>query len=53
MAQGEDFSLQSCPRSEAGWHEQKQGDEESKHDSGSLHAAALHIQPLQQELTFW
>lgn len=53
MAQGKDFSLQTCPSSEAGWHGEKQGDEEGKHGSGSLHAAALQIQPLQQERTFW
>jgi hypothetical protein len=43
MAQGKDFSLQSCPRSEAGWHGEKQGDEEGKHRSGSQHAAAFQI----------
>jgi hypothetical protein len=26
MAQGKDFSLQSCPSSQAGWHGEKQGD---------------------------
>jgi hypothetical protein len=25
MAQGKDFTLLSCPRSEAGWHAEKQG----------------------------
>jgi hypothetical protein len=33
MAQGKDFSLQSCPSSKAGWHREKQGDEESKQGS--------------------
>jgi hypothetical protein len=47
MAQGKDFSLQSCPSSEAGWQGEKQGDEEGKHGSGSLHVAALQIQPPQ------
>ena len=53
MAQGKDFSLHSCPSLEAGWHGEKQGDEEGRHGSGSLHAVALQIQPLQQERTFW
>ena len=47
MTQGKDFSLQSCPSSEAGWHGEKQGDEKSKHGSGSLHTAAVQIQLLQ------
>ncbi len=47
MAQGKDFSLQSCPSSEAGWHREKQRDEKGNHGSGSLHTAASQIQPLQ------
>jgi hypothetical protein len=47
MTQGKDFSLQSCPSSEAGWHGEKQGDEMGKHGSGSLYTAASQIQPLQ------
>ena len=47
MTQGKDFSLQSCPSSEAGWHGEEQGDEKGKHGSGSLHAAALQIQLFQ------
>ena len=43
MTQGKNFSLQSCPSSEAGWHGEKQRDEKGKHDSGSLHAAAVQI----------
>jgi hypothetical protein len=43
MAQGNDFSLQSCPSSQAGWRGEKQGDEKGKHGSGSLHAPALQI----------
>jgi hypothetical protein len=53
MAQGNDFCLQSCPSSEAGWHGEKQRGEEGKHGSGSLHAAALQIQLVQRERTFW
>jgi hypothetical protein len=53
MAQGKDFSLQSCPSSEAVWHGEKQGDEKGNHGSGSLHAAALQIQLFQRERTFW
>jgi hypothetical protein len=44
MAQGKDFGLQSCPRSEAGWQGEKQGDEAGNHGSSNLRAAALHIQ---------
>ena len=33
MTQGKDFSLQSCPSREAGWHGEKQGDEKGKHGS--------------------
>ena len=47
MAQGKDFSLQSCPSSEAAWHGKKQGGEECKHGTGSLHAAALQLQLFQ------
>jgi hypothetical protein len=47
MAQGKDFSLQSCPSSEARWHGEKQGGEKVKHGSGSLHSAALQLQLLQ------
>ncbi len=47
LAQGKDFSLQSCPSSEAGWHKEKQRDEKGEHDSGSLHTAALQIQLFQ------
>ena len=47
MTQGKDFSLQSCPSSEAGWYGEKQGDENGKHGSGSLHAAGLQIQLFQ------
>jgi hypothetical protein len=46
MAQGQDFSLQSDSSSEGSGHGEKQGDEKGKHDSGSLPAAALQIQPL-------
>jgi hypothetical protein len=53
LAQGKDFSLQSCPSSKASWHREKQGHEEGKHHSGVLHAAALQIQPLQQGRIFW
>jgi hypothetical protein len=35
MTQDKDFSLQSCPSSEAGWYGGKQGREKSKHGSGS------------------
>jgi hypothetical protein len=44
MAQGKDFSLQTCPSSEAGWRGEKQEDEKGKHGSGSLHAVALQLQ---------
>jgi hypothetical protein len=47
MAQGQDFSLESDPSSEASGHGEKQGDEKGKHGSGSLHAAASQIQSLQ------
>ena len=47
MAQGKDFSLQSCPSSEAGWHGEKQGDEKGKHGSSSLRAVALRLQLFQ------
>jgi hypothetical protein len=47
IAQGKDFSLQSCASSEAGWGGRKQGGEKGKHASGRLHSAALRIQPLQ------
>jgi hypothetical protein len=47
MTESKDFSLQSCPRSEAGWHGEKQRDENGKHSSGSRHVAAMQIQPLQ------
>jgi hypothetical protein len=47
MTQGKDFSLQSCPSSDAGWHIGKQRDEKGEHGSGSLHTAAAQIQPLQ------
>jgi len=47
MSQGMDFSLQSWPSSEADWYGEKQRDEEYKHDSGSLHAPGLQIQPFQ------
>jgi hypothetical protein len=47
MTQGKDFSLQSCPSSEAGWHREKQRDEKGEHGSGSLHTAALQIQLFQ------
>ena len=46
QAQGKDFNLRSCPSSESGWHEEKQGDKKRKHGSGSLHAEALQIQPV-------
>jgi hypothetical protein len=41
MAQGKDFTLLSRPRSEAGWHGEKQGGEAGKDSSSNLHAAAL------------
>ena len=44
MTKGKDFSLQSCPSSEAGWHGEKQRDEEGKHGSGSLLTPAVQIQ---------
>jgi hypothetical protein len=47
MTQGKNFSLQSCPSSEAGWHGEKQGDEKGKHGSGRLHTAAMQIQLFQ------
>jgi hypothetical protein len=47
MTEGKDFSLQSCPSSEAGWHGEKQRDENGKQSSGNLHAAKMQIQPLQ------
>jgi hypothetical protein len=47
MAQGQDFSLQSHPRSEERRHGEKQGKEKGNHGSRSLPAAALQIQPLQ------
>jgi hypothetical protein len=53
MAQGKDFTLLSCRRSEAGWHGEKQGDEAGKHGSSNLHAAALQIQLFRRERTFW
>ncbi len=52
MTHGKDFSLQSCPSSEAGWHGEKQKNEKGKHGSGSLHTADSQIQPLQEERTF-
>jgi hypothetical protein len=47
MTQGKDFSLQNCPSLEAGWHSEKQGDENGKHDSESLYTAAVQIQLFQ------
>ena len=44
MAQGKDFSLQSCPSSEVGWHREKQRDENGEHGSRSLHTDASQIQ---------
>jgi hypothetical protein len=53
MAQGKDFSLQSCPSSEAGGHREKQRGKKGKHGSGRVPTAASQIQPLQWERTFW
>src|SRR5258706_14591723 len=47
MTQGKDFSLQSCPSSEVGWHGEKQTDDKGRHGSRSLHAAALQLQLFQ------
>ena len=47
MTQGKDFSLQSCPSPEAGWHAEKQRGEECKHGSGSLYTSAVQIQLFQ------
>jgi hypothetical protein len=47
MAQGKDFSLRTCPSSEASWRREKQEDEKGKHGSGSLHAVALQLQRFQ------
>jgi hypothetical protein len=47
MAQGQDFSLQRCPRSEEGRQGENQGDEKGKYGSGSLHAAGSQIQSFQ------
>lgn len=52
MAQDKDFSLQTCPSSEAGWHREKQRDERGKHGSGSLHTVASQIQPLQERASW-
>ena len=47
MTRGRDFSLQSCPSSEAGWQGEKQRYEKGKHGSGSLHTVAVQIQLFQ------
>jgi hypothetical protein len=47
MAQSKNSSLQSCPSSEAGWYGEKQGDEDGKHGSGTLHVVASQIQLFQ------
>ena len=47
MTQGEDFNLQRCPSSEAGWHEEKQRGEKCKHGLGGPHTVAVQIQLFQ------
>ena len=47
MTQGKDFSLQSCPSSETGWHGEEQGHQKGKHGSRRLHTEALQIQLFQ------
>ena len=47
MTQGKDFSLQSCPSSETGWHGEEQGDQKGKQGSRRLHTEALQIQLFQ------
>jgi hypothetical protein len=53
MAQGKDFTLLSCPRSEADCLAEKQGGEAGKPGSSNLHAVALQVQLFQRERTFW
>jgi hypothetical protein len=52
MTQGKDFRLQRCPSSEAGWHGEKHGDQKGKHNSASLHIAAVQTQPFQLKRSF-
>ncbi len=47
MAEGQNLSMQSCASSEAARSGEKQGDEDGKHDSGSLPVAASQIQLFQ------
>jgi hypothetical protein len=47
MAQGQNFSLQSCPSSEIAGHGEKQGGEEGKNDFGSLRAAGSQVRQSQ------
>jgi len=52
MARGKQFGLQSSSSSEAGWHGEKQGDEEGKRAASSLPASTLQIQLFPRERTF-